>query len=134
MRRMMLAMSQEKVGNALGLSFQQVQKYEKGTKRPDETRKTQMQLQAIAGDTCNVINRMHAKFNSQQCDRRSYVFRYLGWTHHLRQCRPLNRAVLVEVGGQLILAPPGVMASPGPSLLITAGPATYARGRPRIER
>jgi DNA-binding XRE family transcriptional regulator len=33
MRRMMLAMSQEKLGDALGLSFQQVQKYEKGANR-----------------------------------------------------------------------------------------------------
>jgi transcriptional regulator with XRE-family HTH domain len=32
MRRMML-MSQEKLGDALGLTFQQVQKYEKGTNR-----------------------------------------------------------------------------------------------------
>ena len=33
MRRMMLAMSQEKLGDALGLTFQQVQKYEKGINR-----------------------------------------------------------------------------------------------------
>jgi transcriptional regulator with XRE-family HTH domain len=33
MRRMMLGLSQEKLGNALGLTFQQVQKYEKGTNR-----------------------------------------------------------------------------------------------------
>src|ERR1700691_5897112 len=33
MRRMMLGMSQEKLGDALGLTFQQVQKYEKGTDR-----------------------------------------------------------------------------------------------------
>jgi len=33
MRRMMLNMSQEKLGDALGLTFQQVQKYEKGTNR-----------------------------------------------------------------------------------------------------
>ena len=33
MRRMMLSMSQEKLGNTLGLTFQQVQKYEKGTNR-----------------------------------------------------------------------------------------------------
>jgi transcriptional regulator with XRE-family HTH domain len=32
-RRMMIAMSQEKLGDALGLTFQQVQKYEKGTNR-----------------------------------------------------------------------------------------------------
>jgi transcriptional regulator with XRE-family HTH domain len=33
MRRLMLDMSQEKLGSALGLTFQQVQKYEKGTNR-----------------------------------------------------------------------------------------------------
>jgi len=33
MRRMFLGMSQEKLGEALGLTFQQVQKYEKGTNR-----------------------------------------------------------------------------------------------------
>ena len=33
MRRKMLAMSQGKLGRALGLSFQQVQKYEKGANR-----------------------------------------------------------------------------------------------------
>ena len=33
MRRMMLGMSQEKLGDALGLTFQQVQKYERGTNR-----------------------------------------------------------------------------------------------------
>src|SRR5215469_10991647 len=33
MRRLMLAMSQEKLGAALNLTFQQVQKYEKGTNR-----------------------------------------------------------------------------------------------------
>src|ERR1700741_5187122 len=33
MRRMMLSMSQEKLGDALGLTFQQAQKYEKGANR-----------------------------------------------------------------------------------------------------
>jgi transcriptional regulator with XRE-family HTH domain len=33
MRRLMLSLSQEKLGDALGLTFQQVQKYEKGTNR-----------------------------------------------------------------------------------------------------
>ncbi|MEM1288750.1 MAG: helix-turn-helix transcriptional regulator [Pseudomonadota bacterium] len=32
-RRMVLGMSQEKLGESLGVSFQQVQKYEKGTNR-----------------------------------------------------------------------------------------------------
>src|SRR5579862_8483487 len=46
MRRMMLNMSQEKLGDALGLTFQQVQKYEKGTNRIGASR-----LQAI----CNIL-------------------------------------------------------------------------------
>ena len=33
LRRMMLSMSQEKLGENLGITFQQIQKYEKGTNR-----------------------------------------------------------------------------------------------------
>ncbi|MGV8997549.1 MAG: helix-turn-helix domain-containing protein [Parvibaculaceae bacterium] len=33
MRRMLIGMSQEKLGDSLGLTFQQVQKYEKGSNR-----------------------------------------------------------------------------------------------------
>src|SRR5438105_12542210 len=42
MRRMMLAMSQEKLGDALGLTFQQVQKYEKGANRIGASRLQQI--------------------------------------------------------------------------------------------
>ncbi len=42
MRRMMLGMSQEKLGDALGLTFQQVQKYEKGTNRVGASRLQQI--------------------------------------------------------------------------------------------
>jgi transcriptional regulator with XRE-family HTH domain len=42
MRRMMLSMSQEKLGNSLGLTFQQVQKYEKGTNRIGASRLQQI--------------------------------------------------------------------------------------------
>ena len=38
MRRMMLDMSQETLGEALGITFQQVQKYEKGTNRISASR------------------------------------------------------------------------------------------------
>src|SRR5205807_1378279 len=38
MRRLMLSMSQEKLGDALGLTFQQVQKYEKGSNRVSASR------------------------------------------------------------------------------------------------
>lgn len=43
MRRMMLGMSQEKLADGLGLTFQQVQKYEKGANRVGASR-----LQAIS--------------------------------------------------------------------------------------
>jgi transcriptional regulator with XRE-family HTH domain len=42
MRRMMVGMSQEKLGDALDLTFQQVQKYEKGTNRVGASRLQQI--------------------------------------------------------------------------------------------
>jgi transcriptional regulator with XRE-family HTH domain len=42
MRRMMLSMSQEKLGDALDLTFQQVHKYEKGTNRIGASRLQQI--------------------------------------------------------------------------------------------
>lgn len=44
LRRNMLGMSQEKLGESLGITFQQIQKYEKGTNRVGASR-----LQAISG-------------------------------------------------------------------------------------
>lgn len=44
LRRNMIGLSQEKLGERLGITFQQVQKYEKGTNRVGASR-----LQAIAG-------------------------------------------------------------------------------------
>ena len=44
MRRMMLGMSQEKLGDSLGLTFQQVQKYEKGSNRIGASRLQQISL------------------------------------------------------------------------------------------
>jgi transcriptional regulator with XRE-family HTH domain len=42
MRRMMLGMSQAKLADAIGLTFQQVQKYEKGTNRMGSSRLQQI--------------------------------------------------------------------------------------------
>ncbi len=42
MRRIMLGMSQEKLGEKLGLTFQQIQKYEKGTNRVGASRLQQI--------------------------------------------------------------------------------------------
>jgi len=56
MRRMMLSMSQEKLGDALGLTFQQVQKYEKGTNRISASRLQQM-FQHPAGPRAVLLRR-----------------------------------------------------------------------------
>jgi transcriptional regulator with XRE-family HTH domain len=42
MRRMLIGMSQEKLGQQLGLTFQQIQKYEKGANRVSASRLFQM--------------------------------------------------------------------------------------------
>ena len=42
MRRVLVGLSQEKLGEALGVTFQQVQKYEKGTNRIGASRLQQM--------------------------------------------------------------------------------------------
>ena len=41
-QRLLIGMSQEKLGNAIGLTFQQVQKYEKGTNRVGASRLQQI--------------------------------------------------------------------------------------------
>ncbi|TCT06246.1 helix-turn-helix domain-containing protein [Aquabacter spiritensis] len=44
MRRMMVGMSQEKLGESLGITFQQIQKYEKGTNRIGASRLQQISV------------------------------------------------------------------------------------------
>ncbi len=44
MRRILVGMSQEKLGEALGLTFQQIQKYEKGSNRIGASRLQQIAL------------------------------------------------------------------------------------------
>jgi transcriptional regulator with XRE-family HTH domain len=43
-KRMLMNMSQEKLGDALGLTFQQIQKYEKGTNRMGSSRLQQISV------------------------------------------------------------------------------------------
>jgi len=42
LRRTMMSMSQERLGEALGITFQQIQKYEKGTNRIGASRMQQI--------------------------------------------------------------------------------------------
>jgi transcriptional regulator with XRE-family HTH domain len=59
MRRLILDMSQEKQGDALGLTFQQVQKYEKGTNRVSAGRATY--LTYLAGPRTVLLRRLTAR-------------------------------------------------------------------------
>jgi transcriptional regulator with XRE-family HTH domain len=59
MRRLMIGLSQEKLADGLGITFQQVQKYEKGTNRIGASR-----LQAIAD-----ILGVHPSFFFQEDDK-----------------------------------------------------------------
>ena len=53
MRRTLIGMSQEKLGEALGLTFQQVQKYEKGTNRISASRL--QQIASVLGVTIDYL-------------------------------------------------------------------------------
>ena len=53
MRRTLIGMSQEKLGEALGLTFQQVQQYEKGTNRNSASRL--QQIAAALGVTIDYL-------------------------------------------------------------------------------
>jgi transcriptional regulator with XRE-family HTH domain len=53
MRRMLIGMSQEKLGDALGLTFQQVQKYEKGANRIGASRLHQ--IASVLGVTIDFL-------------------------------------------------------------------------------
>ena len=63
MRRKMLAMSQTQLADALGLTFQQVQKYEKGTNRMGASRLQQMSdiLQVPVESSSLKVRRAHQR-------------------------------------------------------------------------
>ena len=94
MRRMMLAMSQEKLGEALGLSFQQVQKYEKGTNRIGASRLQQISqiLQVPVSfffeDAPNVNARPHG---AQDAPSPAYVSDFLATSEGLALTKAFTR-------------------------------------------
>src|ERR1700692_2895352 len=62
LRRTLLGMSQEKLGDAIGLTFQQVQKYERGTNRIGASRLFEWSqvLDVHVGFFCHEIEIAHA--------------------------------------------------------------------------
>jgi transcriptional regulator with XRE-family HTH domain len=85
MRRMMLAMSQEKLGDALGLTFQQVQKYEKGTNRIGASRLQQISriLQVPIEFFFEGAPHVHGSGNGGQVASVNYVSEFLATSEGL---------------------------------------------------
>ena len=83
MRRIMLGMSQEKLGEALGLTFQQVQKYEKGTNRVGASRLQQIsEILHVPVRFCSTAGR--AALSSRGLQRRLFAGLRFGFSRDLR--------------------------------------------------
>ena len=91
---MMLPMSQEKLGKALGLTFQQIQKYEKGTNRIGASRLQQISqiLQVPVSfffeGAPNVNARSHG---AQDAPSRGYVSDFLATSEGLALTKAFTR-------------------------------------------
>src|SRR6202142_3026408 len=102
MRRMMLSMSQEKLGDALGITFQQVQKYEKGTNRIGASR-----LQHVSGILQVPIayffegtpGQMKAKGNAPSS---TYVSDFIATTDGLTLAKAFTQIKSVNVRHQIV--------------------------------
>ena len=91
MRRIMLGMSQEKLGEALGLTFQQIQKYEKGTNRVGASR-----IQQIAEILQVPVSFLFeggpsGAANARRLRRRRLALLCLGFPRDLRRSRADQR-------------------------------------------
>jgi transcriptional regulator with XRE-family HTH domain len=76
-RRLAIGISQEKLGEALGLTFQQVQKYEKGTNRVGGSR-----MQQIAHALGCTITALHGEGNGKLNEDEALALSILGNNKH----------------------------------------------------
>ena len=95
MRRIMLGMSQEKLGEALGLTFQQVQKYEKGTNRVGASRMQQIS-EILAGAGIVPVRRRTERHRQQprasaKAASPAYVSDFLATSEGLALTRAFTR-------------------------------------------
>lgn len=96
-KRLQADMSQEKLGTELGVSFQQVQKYEKGTNRVSSAR-----LHEIADALgCNVVELMTGGFTPQVAES-SPITEFLATGDGLRMVRAMMAIEDVKVRRSLI--------------------------------
>ena len=93
MRRMMAGMSQERLGEALGLTFQQVQKYEKGTNRIGASRLQQIAhvLQVPVAFFFEDVPRQERLGELRDAPSTSYVSEFLASSEGLSLTRAFMR-------------------------------------------
>jgi transcriptional regulator with XRE-family HTH domain len=93
MRRMMLSMSQEKLGDALDLTFQQVQKYEKGTNRIGASRLQQISqiLQVPVSFFFEVAQHGSESHGSKEAPSPAYVSDFLATSDGLALTKSFMR-------------------------------------------
>ena len=93
MRRMMLTMSQEKLGDALDLTFQQVQKYEKGTNRIGASRLQQIShiLQVPVSFFFEGAPNLHPQGDGKDAPSPAYVSDFLATSEGLALTKAFMR-------------------------------------------
>ncbi len=95
LRRMLLGMSQERLGESMGLTFQQVQKYEKGVNRIGASRLFQISkildvpVQFFFEEAPHVGDRHHARGMAEPASE-AFILEFL----NSREGLELNRAIV----------------------------------------
>lgn len=92
LRRTLLGMSQQKVGEALGLTFQQVQKYERGTNRIGASR-----LWDLAGVLDCPVSFFFDEMDEKTAGQSPRNWDGQSTDHMLRQDDPMNRRETLEL-------------------------------------
>lgn len=92
MRRLMLGLSQEKLGDALGLTFQQVQKYEKGTNRIGASRLSQIgEILSVPVEFFFEGGPMTGKGKPAQTQVEDFTQGFLSTNHGLKICKAMGK-------------------------------------------
>lgn len=105
MRRLMLGMSQEKLGDALGLTFQQVQKYEKGSNRVSASRLQQLSHILQVQVSFLFEGGPHAAFNADglnEAPSPAYVADFLATSEGLALTRAFTKITDVKLRRSIV--------------------------------
>jgi transcriptional regulator with XRE-family HTH domain len=101
-RRLIIGWTQEKLGDALGLTFQQVQKYEKGTNRVGSSRLVQI-AQALGAPVAHFFEGLDEQTKPRGTDEINLINDFMATRDGIRLARafsnlsPATRAPIVEL-------------------------------------